>query len=170
MKVIHDYRMSVTISMDIMKNGRQRLFNDVMKHNSTIFEGLHEYTSDNIRDLYFEAYEMEWLDSHWRELTEYLKQHNIEYRTSEQRDITLFFAKCFSKFISEFDDTSDLSRIASHELIRAKKASLDQMINFSADWEERSNKMRVELKKNKEHYKRLIENAKNQRRNDHGIS
>lgn len=160
MLAVKDYKRTSTIAMDIMKISRKKLLDDVMKHNSTIFEGLHEFSSDNVRDLYFEAYTMEWLDGHWKELTEYLRLHKNELRQSEQCDITLYFANFFSNFITEFDNSSDLSKIASHELIKSKKESLDQMLLLSSEWEERSNKMRVEVKKNKEHFKRLIENAK----------
>lgn len=160
MLAVKDYKQTSAIALDIMKSSRKKLFDDVMKHNSTIFEGLHEFSSDNVRDLYFDAYTMEWLDSHWKELTEHLKLHSREYSSSEQCDITLFFANFFSDFIMEFDNGSDLSKIATHELIKAKRESLDQMLLLSSEWEERSNKMRVELKKNKEHFKRLIDNAK----------
>ena len=48
----------------------------------------------------------------------------------------------------------------SEELIRTNQKAIEQMIMFSDEWEERSNQLKVNLKKRKEHFKQLVENVR----------
>ena len=156
-----DYKDGVRLSLYVMKEMRNKIYKDCKGHYSVIYNGLHESESPNVRNLYFQAYEMEWLDSHWDELTGLMKQHKSEYKKSKQRDITLFFAKYFSSFMSELEGASPLAQGAAHELIAAQKKVIEQMMTFADRWEEKDNQLKVNLKKHKEHFKRLIKNNQN---------
>lgn len=107
--------------------------------------------------LYFQEYELEWIDNHWELLMNVLRQHNMDYKKSEQKEITLFFSKYFSALMTEIVNSSSDVDITIRELIAVQKNIIEQMIEFSDKWEERSNQLKVNLKKHKEHYKRLIE-------------
>lgn len=163
MGIISDYRRNTMISLNVLKEERQNLFNDITKHYSAIYEGLHEFQSKNVRDLYFQSYFMEWLDRHWSDLTIHINATSEELSKNDKKEISLFFAEYFSLFIDELTNTSSIADSASQPLIQAKKKIIDNMISFSYDWEERSNQLKVDQKKHKEHFKKIIEQAKNKK-------
>lgn len=158
MKIEQDYKTCVRFSLRVMQELRDKVYKDSMEHYSVIYNGLHEPESNNVRELYFQAYEMEWLDNHWETLARMLKQYNSEYKRGEQKDITLFFAEYFSKFMSELSTDSLYAKMAMRDLIAAQKKVIEQMISYADRWEERNNQLRVNLKKHKEHFKILIQN------------
>lgn len=152
-----NYREYVRLSLHVMKELRYKIYKDSKEHYSGIYTGLHESESDNVRDLYFQAYEMEWLDTHWTILTNLLNQN---YKKNTQRDITLFFAERFSSFMSELDNASLFAKLAMRELVKVQKEDIEQMIAVSSKWEEKNNQLKVNLKKHKEHFKKLIEKSR----------
>lgn len=161
MQFERDYKADVILSLHVMQEARNKICKDSKEHYSVIYSGLHESESDNTRELYFQAYEMEWLDSHWDILTVFLNQCKEKYNKSVQKDITLFFAEYFSKYMSEIDNASPLAKGTARELIVAQKKVIEQMLMFADRWEERSNQLKVNLKKHKEHFRRLIESMHN---------
>lgn len=168
MRIEQNYKDCVGLSLCVMQELRYKIYKDSKEHYSVIYNGLHESESNNVRDLYFQAYEMEWLDSHWDVLTDLLKRHKNDYKKSAQQDITLFFAEYFSSFMSELDDTTSLAKVAMRELIVAQKAAIEQMIEYSDNWEEKNNQLKVNLKKHKEHFKKLIESSRNKQLEEKG--
>lgn len=161
MWIERNYKDCVRASLYVMQKLRDKICKDTREHYSVIYNGLYERESEKVRDLYFQAYDMEWLDSHWKELTRLLKQRENCYRESERQEITLFFAEYFSNFMSEVNHSSCYAKAAMPELIAAQKQVVEQMILFSDQWEERSNQLKVNLKKHKEHYKQLIAGCQN---------
>ena len=159
MWIEQDYKDCVRVSLQVMQILRYKIYKDSKEHYSVIYNGLHEYGSENVRNLYFQAYEMEWLDSHWDVLTDLLKKHRED--KDAQQNVTLFFAEYFSDLMYEIDIESPLAKVAMREFIAAQRKIIEQMIMFSDKWEERSNQLKVNLKKHKEHYKRLIESSQN---------
>lgn len=157
MKMEEDYRGGVSISLQVMKDLRHKIYKDSIEHYSGIYNGLHEFASDNTRNLYFQAYEMEWLDSHWDKLARLLQKNG--YGKAEQRDLTLFFSERFSVFLTEMEDSSSPAKGAMRDLIVAQKEIIEQMIDYADKWEEQSNRLRVGIKKHREHFKRLIESS-----------
>lgn len=161
MRVMRDYRTCVGISLFVMQKLREKLYiHSAEQRYSVIYNGLHESESVNVRDLYFEAYEMEWLDSHWEALTDLLKQKG--YTKTEQQDISLFFAQYFSSFLEEVDSACPIAKASMRELLVEKKKAIGQMIMYADKWEEQNNQLKVDLKKHKEHFRRLIENTRQQ--------
>ena len=159
MWIEQDYKDCTRLSLHVMRELRYKVYKDSIEHYSVIYNGLHEFESKKVMELYFQEYEMEWLDSHWELLTNLLKQRDKDYKKSEQQEITLFFAKYFSSLMTEVNHSSLTVNTVMRELIAAQKNVIEQMIEFSDKWEERSNQLKVNLKKHKEHYKRLIENV-----------
>lgn len=161
MWIEQNYKNCVSFSLRVMRELRYKIYKDSKEHYSVIYNGLHESESDNVRDLYFQTYEMEWLDSHWDVLTDLLNRHKNDYKKSAQQDITLFFAEYFSAFMTELDDADPLAKVAMRELLKKQKTVIEQMIMYSDNWEEKNNQLKVNLKKHKEHFKKLIENSQN---------
>ena len=151
-----DYRKCVSLSLDIMKQQRERLFKDTLDHHSVIFSGLHEYRSKSTRELYFQEYIIEWMNDHWGSLNEYLKKYKKEMTINEQRDITLFFAEYFSVLLDDEDISHNMSCEVMHEMMKIKQAAISEMISYSDKWEEKNNKLNVDLKKNKEQFERML--------------
>ena len=160
MGIRQNYRTCVLLALRIMQEQREKMVKDSKEHYSVIYNGLHEPESEQVRALYFQEYEMEWLDSHWNMLTEFLKQRKNDYTKREQKEMTLFFAEYFSSLLSEMEHMSGAAKLAIPELIRTNQKAIEQMIMFSDEWEERSNQLKVNLKKRKEHFKQLVENVR----------
>ena len=156
MKIQHDYRKSVLLSLKIMHQQREQICNDTLGHYSVIYNGLHEYRSENTRELYFQAYLTEWADRHWLILNEYLSRKKNEMTRNEQRDTVAFFADYYSQLIEEIDKVQNSSGDVMHELLNIKRSAINEMISYSDKWEEKNNKLQVELKKNKEQFERMI--------------
>lgn len=152
-----NYKLCILSSLQIFKEQREKLVKNSKEHYSVIYNGLHESESENARNLYFQAYQMEWLDSHWNALTEFLKQKKNDYTLRERKEITLFFAEHFLSLMSEMENISGFAKMAVPELIKSNRQSIEQMIMFSEQWEEQSNRLKVNLKRHKEHFKRLME-------------
>ena len=152
-----NYKDCVRISLYVMKELRNKICTDSEKHYSVIYNGLHESESENVRNLYFQAYEMEWLDSHWDVLTDLLKQYRKQCGKGQEQEVTVFFAEYFSSILSEIDTHSGIKKAAMREIITAQKEAIEQMIKYADHWEEHRNQLKVNLKKHKEYYRRLIE-------------
>lgn len=162
MKLTEDYRKNVKVALKIMQMQRTAMYEDVMRHYSVLYNGLHELDSENVRSLYFDAYHLEWLDHHWEKLT-YTIQGNSK---KEQQEQTVFFALYFSELMQISNGKSKAAAVASYELIKAQLITVNQLIECSDQWDERSNQLQVNLKKHKSHYKKLIEFAKAARQED----
>lgn len=153
-----DYRFCVKAALQIMQEQRKKLYDDCVHYEPTIYSGLHTSESDSVRSLYFQAYLVEWLNMHWEAMFEILKRHN-EYTVNQRKEITLFFAEYFSEFISECSEKGLMSKLAIPELLKAQKNQLNEMILFSNKWEQNNNRLRVQMKKGKEQYLKLIQEA-----------
>ena len=152
-----DYRFCVMSSLQVLKDHREKLCTDSSyAHNSTIYNGLHEFESSSQRDLYFQLYLTEWLDTHWNKMND-LIDGNQEFRISAQKQMLLFFAEYFSKFIEECSSTGQLAKIAVPDLLKIKKKSLDDMIKVSERWKEQNEQLKSDSKKHREKFRRLIE-------------
>lgn len=156
MKLTEDYRNNVKASLKIMQMQRSALYEDIMRHYSALYNGLHEQDSVKVRSLYFEAYHLEWLEQHWVQMAKTIQSKGKK----EQQDFTLFFAAFFSELLKKSAEDGDCPVVASAELIKAQLTTVNQLIECSDAWDERSNQLQVNLKKHKSHYKKLIEQAK----------
>ncbi|MBQ8922217.1 MAG: hypothetical protein IJ060_08675 [Oscillospiraceae bacterium] len=159
MKLTEDYRSNVQISLRIMKAQREKLYEDIIRHYSGLYNGLHEPDSGKVRALYYEAYLLEWLDQHWDQMAYFLRGKSKK----EQRELTVFFASYFSELMQKAQDDEANASASLSELLKAQLASVNQLIECSDAWDERSNQLQVNLKKHKYHYKKLIEQAKSKK-------
>ena len=153
-----DYRFCVNSALQIMQEQRLKLYNDCIQFEPTIYNGLHSSESDTLCRLYFQAYFVEWTGMHWEIMFEILKRHG-EYSAEHKRKMILFFAEYLSELISECSENGLMANLAVPELLKAQKNQLNEMILFSGKWEQNSNKLRVQMKKGKEQYIKLIREA-----------
>lgn len=155
MLIEENYRFCVKAALQVMQEQRQKLYEDCMQYEPTIYNGLHTSNSDSVRRLYFQMYFVDWLNQHWENMTEIFNRHP-EYITIQKQEMTLFFAEYFSKFISECSKKGLMSKLAIPELLKVQKSQLKEMILSSDKWEQNSNRLRVQMKKNKEQYINLV--------------
>lgn len=157
----NDYRFCVKASLQILQKEREKLCCDSVEHNPMIYSGLHEFESETLRKLYFQAYLVEWIDSHWETMDEVLERHR-EYSVNERRCMSVFFAEYFSQLISDCDNSGLLSKLAIPGLLKTKRKALGNMIETSDKWQENSARLKAERKKHKEQFAKLIEEYENE--------
>lgn len=150
-----DYRFCVFEALKIMKNQREKLYQDCIELNPVIYNGLHSYDKTSVRDIYFQMYFSEWLGRHW-EIMNNILEHHKEYSNSRKKEMTLFFAEYFSKLSSEIDNKSKVSGVAYPELIKEKNSALREMLIYSERWEQNCGRLRVQIKKCHEQYMQLL--------------
>ncbi len=155
MKPVENFRERIIEALQVMQKQREAISEDMRRHYSGIFFGLHETESAKLRALYFEAYQMEWLDSHWTEFAARIRHRS----RSEQRSLTKLFAEFFSQLL-ELPAQEHTALAAAPEFIHAQQAALQELIEMTDEWDERSNQLEVAMKKHKGHYKKLIEEAR----------
>ncbi len=156
MAVQDDYREMISNCMLIMRDQRKKLEEDVLRHYSGLYFGLHEITSERVRQLYFDQYQMEWLGNHWLEFEKSIQKLSKR----EQRKYTSFFAEFYSELIQSLVSEIESGSAGLPELIKAQQESLHDLIEMSDEWDERGNQLQVSLKKQKALFKRMIEEAK----------
>lgn len=158
MRCEEDYRFCVTAALQIMQQQRKKLYQDCVEYEPTIYSGLHSSDSKSVRHLYFQSYFIEWISLHWESMIEILNRHD-EYTVDQRKEMALFFAKYFSDLISECSENGLLSKLAIPELLKVQKRQLKEMILSSEKWEKNTNQLRVQMKKGKEQYQKLIQEA-----------
>lgn len=158
----YDYRSCAEISLKVLEKEREKLCADSSNaHNSMIYSGLHEFESDEKRDLYFQAYIVGWLDAHWNEMVKILDSHN-EYKIYERKAITLFFAKYLEILVENCSKTEILADLIVSDILKMKRKILLEMIEISEKWQEYNEQLKAENKKNREKFKRRINQIKNE--------
>ena len=153
----NNYRFCVKAALQILEEERKKLYSQSKSHAPMLYSGLHEFETRSVRELYFQAYLIEWIDVHWNMLDEVLKRHP-EYTVDERKCMTLFFAEYFSGLVAECSNTGLLSKIAIPDLLKSKYKLLVSMIEMSDKWNENLNRLKIEKKKHREQFVRLIEN------------
>lgn len=154
-----DYKFEVKSALQVLKSKRSKIYEDSVSYNTDLYFGLHESEKSASRSIYFQYYETIWLSEHWNDMIELLERH-AEYRTNEKKQITFFFSKYFSRLIDGCQEKGILSKIIIPELLDVQKEQLHKLIEYSEKWEENSNIMKLQTKKNKEKFKKLISEAK----------
>lgn len=83
-----NYRFCTKLSLQIMREQRQRMRLDCMEKNTDLYMALHE-PDPCVRNLRFQYYVVRWLDEHWSALRRLLEKHP-EYTIDQRKQITLF--------------------------------------------------------------------------------
>lgn len=151
----YDYRFCVKASLQVMEEQREKIYNDSC-NNDLIYSGLHE-TNEKLQSLYFQYYLIEWLDGHWSKMQEILDRHT-EYGIDQKKEFTLFYAEYFSGMMNSWTKTGLLSKMMIPDVLQTQKEIIQNLIDLSEKWEQNSNKLKILLIKNKEQFKKIIEN------------
>lgn len=150
-------KFSMAASLQILKEQREALYNDT-ETSVDIHSGLYE-EAPSVRSLYFQSYLVDWIGRHWGEIQNVLAAHE-EYSNDEKRKITLFFAEYLLAFISKCNSRGTLSKIIIPEMLQNEKSILDEMLKISGEWEENSDRLKLQAKRNAMLFKKKIAEMK----------
>ncbi|MCC3351640.1 hypothetical protein [Ruminococcus albus] len=150
-----DYKSCVETGLLIMQEQRKKLINDCLNLSPTIYLGLHSSESKNLRELYFQSYITEWLSMHWEIMNKIIESQS-DYSKDAQKRMTLFYADYFASFLTEYSNSSISAKLMIPDGLNVQLEQLREMIRYNDKWQLNSNRMRVQMKKSKEQYERLI--------------
>lgn len=154
MIINYDYRFCVKASLQVMKDRRKQLCNDTLQYNSIVYNGLHD-SKPEIQKLYFQYYLVQWFNSHWDYMEKILTQHK-EYTRDQRKQMILFFAEYFSTILNHYDSSGVMAKLMIPNLLQVQKENLKEMLALNEKWMENSNKIKVEIKKQDEEFRRVI--------------
>ena len=163
----YDYRYYANESLKIMKEQRKQICNDTINCEVNIYSGLHtviQSESDKIlRNLYFELYILNWLDSHWNYMQNELNNHN-EYTTIQKKEITLFFTKYLIVFLKDIKASGNVP-LSMPVFLKSKIESLRNLIRYNSNWEKNLQEIKLLIKKQQEQFKMEISNYEKDKEN-----
>lgn len=155
-----DYRFCVNMSLQILQEQRRKLYEDSVGLNHILRMGLHKSGKfeQNVQDLYFQKYNVEWLDAHWEKMNQILENHN-EYSQTQKKDITLFFVNYFWELFTICCQSDSFSNLIVPELLTTKRQTIDNLLKYAQKWQEKSNLLRADIVKHQEQYQNLLDEA-----------
>lgn len=155
-----DYRFCVRLSLQIMREQRNKLCRDSIERDVTLYTALHEM-NPSTRTLRFQYYVVKWLDEHWNALCLLLEQH-AAYTIDQRKEMTCFFSSYFSHLLNQLGTTETLSHLCIPDLLILRKSILNELIATSKKWEKDSDKLRLLMKKDEEKFVSMIQQQEQQ--------
>ncbi len=149
-----NYRFCTRLSLQIMRDQRERICQDSIQKDVDLYTALHEM-DPRVRHLRFQYYIVKWFDGHWNRL-QYLLEHHSEYTIDQRKQITIFFAKKFTGLLDGLSGSSIMVGLGCPDLLKARRDILREMIEMTEKWEKYNNELRLQMKKHEEQYKALI--------------
>lgn len=150
-----NYRFCTKLSLQIMRDQRERMGQDSVEKDIDLYMALHE-TNPQVRNLRFQYYTVKWFDGHWSALQSLMEQHP-EHTVDQRKQMTLFFAERFAGLLDRLAESGTMSNLGIPDLLKVRKDILREMITISEKWERNSNEFCLQMKKHEEQYKVLIE-------------
>ena len=155
MKKAENYRYEVETSLKILRNRRDKFVNDSICREPELYLGLHESERSAVRDLRFQYYITIWLNEHWNDMADEING-STELSSYDKKAFTMFFAEYFSHLVDHCSEKGLLTKLAAPEFLDIQKRQLKELLNSTLKWEENSNILKLQAQKNKEKFKRLI--------------
>lgn len=150
----YDYRFCIKASLQVMSEGRQKICYDTFNREYLIYMGLYE--SDPVKqDLYFQYYEIKWLEQHWINMQTILEKH-MEYSKDQRRQMILFFAKNYSEMIDKWKNSGQLSNLIIPNILQELENAIQELLHFSENCDKNMNKLKLMLQKSKKQFEELI--------------
>ena len=151
------------LSLSIMHDMRKKLISNMLEKEPEIYLGLHTSDNDSVRKLYYDKYLLTWLDDHWTQLEEFIKEvyggHNIHEK--EVKNLKEYFITYFKEFNESMGRTTSRGTYMLSE-IKVKIEAFNEMIGLNDVWDKNLGKLRVDRKKHEEEYKRMVEKFKSE--------
>lgn len=154
-----DDTFCIDMSLQVMKEQRQKLVKDTLNKDYVLFSGLHE-SEPAVQDLYFQYYLIEWFDNHWTAMLETLERHP-EYSNDKRKEMVLFYAEYFKKMLNKTEASGVLSKLLIPDLLRLQRESVEELLALASSWELKNNELRLIFKKHKEQFEHKIASLEN---------
>ena len=139
--------------IDIMKDCRQQLIDDVLDGNPDLYKFLYEDKNMTIKLLYKKRYELKWLEMHWLKCQALLSDENIEAAT--RRELLRIFLQWYQKFVEAWGyGSSDAF------FFNSNVEALEVLIESNHQWEATINKFQMSFLREKRILDKQIEEAK----------
>lgn len=84
--------------VDIMRDCRLQLVEDVLSGNPDLFRFLYEDKNETVRQLYKKRYELRWLEMHWSRCKTLFDDTEIDLAT--RREMLKIFLRWYQKFVT----------------------------------------------------------------------
>ena len=149
-----NYRFCTRLSLQIMRDQRERICQDSIQKDVDLYTALHEM-DPHVRHLRFQYYIVKWLDGHWSSLQALLECHP-EYTADQKKQITLSFAKKFAGLLDKLSESATMADLGIPDLLKIRRDILREMIEMTEKWEKNSNELCLQMKKHEEQYRALI--------------
>lgn len=156
----NNYRFCTKLSLQIMRDQRERMGRDSIEKNVDLYTALHE-VDPHIRNLRFQYYVVKWFDGHWSTLQSLLENHP-EYTVDQKKQITIFFAERFAGLLDKLSESATMMSLGIPDLLKARRDILHEMLEMTEKWEKNSKDLLLQRKKHDEQYRILIESYDNQ--------
>jgi len=155
-----NYRFCTKLSLQIMRDQRERMGRDSIEKDVDLYMALYE-SDPHVRNLRFQYYIVKWFDGHWSALQSLLERHS-EYTVDQRKQVTLFFAKRFAGLLDKLSESVTLVDLGIPDLLKVRRKILREMIEMTEKWEKNSDEFRLQMKKHEEQYRALIGFGDNQ--------
>lgn len=150
-----NYRFCTRLSLQILHDQRERICQDSIQKDVDLYMALHEMHPQG-RQLRFQYYLVKWFDGHWSNLQSLLERHP-EYTLDQKKQITLFFAKNFAGLLDKLSKSATMADLGIPDLLKVRKVGLRELLERAEKWEKNSKEFRLQMKKDDEQYRILIE-------------
>lgn len=115
--------------LNIIKESRKNIISDTLEESSEdLYDALYSDFDSEIYKVKMELYEMQWIESHWKEIERVINRK--ECSEKDKKELVLIFYKLYESFIKAWNYT-EFDTIVFEE----KRKILQAMIIVNSDWE-----------------------------------
>ncbi len=138
------------VILDVVKRCRGQLVEDTLKNASIdLYDALYTNVESEICATKIELYELEWIELHWKRITEAIEVRNID--VSEKKRLLSMSARWYMQFMSNWN-YSDLDTLMLGEKINI----LRTLVSINSEWEQNLQKIKVSFVKSEKKLKTKI--------------
>lgn len=129
--------------MEILEKGREKMVYDTVQSCSpTLYDALYSMKDSQIFELKMELYELEWIEYHWKLVSEELNKKKL--LNADKRELLSIFAT-WLKDLFRWNNSTALDVL----IIEEKMNILKSMISMNSEWEQNIKKFKVSFEKSK---------------------
>ena len=139
--------------IDIMKDCRRQLIDDVINGNPDLFRFLLEDKNKKVQELYKKRYELKWLEMHWLKCKVIFNDSNVPLAT--RREVLKIFLQWYQKFIEAWG-----YKAADAFFFNAEVESLELLIDTNRQWESMLDQFQMSMIRETKLLDKQIEEAK----------
>lgn len=129
----------------VLENGRKKMIEDFKNDNPDLYMELYQKLGSQLFELYQQKYMIQWLQSQWKDLIEYMKK-------PQSKKTIAHFAEWYGAFLQEEKRSTWEYMVFDEEL-----QALQVLISSNDRWEENVHRVETLLEKNRKIYQDKIQ-------------